>query len=51
LQARVPSAWGEFQPYLRWQQLGRSNTVFNGLGYATEPEHRKIWLGVNWWAN
>lgn len=51
LQVRIPGTHGEFEPYVRWQQLDRSNRVFDGVGYATEPEHRKLWIGVNWWMN
>jgi hypothetical protein len=51
LQVRIPTAHGDIVPYVRKQHLGRSDTVFNGLGYATEPEHDKLWLGLNWWFN
>ena len=51
LQLRMPSAYGELEPYVRWQHLNRSNRVFNGVGYSSEPEHHKLWIGMNWWMN
>lgn len=49
LRWRMASANGAIEPYVRWQHLERSNKVYDGVGYATEPEHRKVWVGVNWW--
>jgi hypothetical protein len=51
VQGTIPTAHGYANPYLRLQRLNRSNTVFNGVGYATEPANDKVWMGVNWWFN
>jgi hypothetical protein len=44
------TAWqNALTPYLRWEDIAVSNTVFDGVGQVKEPANQKLSIGLSWW--
>ena len=39
----------DLEPYLQWQRIETSDTVFDGVSYVKEPANKKLWIGLSWW--